>query len=145
MKRLLLFAALTASVLFSENIHAQTVNSAEYSVPQTNDFTKPVLDNDDYMITTAERVSLDAAPVASSLLVYPNPVVSTTRIALDQVPGSNVYVDILDMNGVIERTFEYAPGSYQLDVDMSNMPQGLYSVRVSGRDIGYYNLKVVKE
>ena len=53
-------------------------------------------------------------------------------------------VDVIDMNGQIVRNYTYAAGTYNIDVDMSRLPAGLYSVRVSGDSIADHNLKVVK-
>ena len=81
----------------------------------------------------------------NDLLVYPNPVESNTRIVLPIASIGNVTVDVIDMNGNANRTYVYAPGSYDLDVDMSRLPAGIYSVRVTGKGVGFYNLKVVKQ
>ena len=80
----------------------------------------------------------------NDLLVYPNPVENSTRIVLDQSPTSPVNVDVIDMNGQVVRNYSYAAGTYNIDVDMSRLPAGLYSVRVSGDSIADHNLKVVK-
>ncbi len=82
---------------------------------------------------------------SNQLTVYPNPVVSNTKIILDQASAGNVNVNIIDMNGQVVRTYQYAQGSYSLDVDMSKLPAGLYSVRVSGKGMADHNLKVVKD
>ncbi len=86
-------------------------------------------------------------PVAhvNDLLVYPNPVVSNTNIVLPGMAIATVNVDVIDLNGRIDRSFQYAPGAMQLQVDMSGLPTGLYSVRVYDPTSGYYNLKVIKE
>ena len=81
----------------------------------------------------------------NQLLVYPNPVMSNTHVVLAKVSTGVVTVDVIDMNGRIDRSYQYAPGSDLLDVDMSTLPTGLYSVRVFDPSVGYYNLKVVKE
>ena len=81
----------------------------------------------------------------NDLLVYPNPAVSSTRIVLPSMAITTVSVDVLDMNGRIDRSFQYAAGALSLDVDLSNLPTGLYSVRVFDPLSGYHNLKVVKE
>ena len=83
--------------------------------------------------------------ISNNLLVYPNPVTGSTHIALPAPSVGNVYVNIVNLNGAVERRFSYAPGTSVLDVDMSQLPTGLYSVRVSGKDMNSYNLKVVKE
>ncbi len=81
----------------------------------------------------------------NDLLVYPNPVFSYTRVVLPNISSGSVYVDIIDLNGRIQRSYEFASGTYQADLDMSTLPTGLYSVRVTGNNVGYHNLKVVKE
>ncbi len=138
MKRKLLLAMMAAMICISASAQT-TVNTTD---DEDNNTTSA---NESYTAPYLEIGMATSGNGFNDLLVYPNPVVSSTRIALDQVPGSNVFVDIVDLNGVVNRTFQYSPGSYQLDVDMSNLPTGIYSVRVSGRDIGYHNLKIVKE
>lgn len=81
----------------------------------------------------------------NDLLVYPNPVVANTHIVLNQISRSNVVVTIVNMNGMVERTYQYAPGTQNLDVDMSRLAAGMYSIRVSGADVPSHNLKVVKQ
>ena len=81
----------------------------------------------------------------NSLLVYPNPATSHTHIVLASVSKTAVSVDVLDMNGRVDLSTQYAPGASELDVDMSTLPTGLYSVRVFDPATGYYNLKVVKQ
>jgi hypothetical protein len=55
-----------------------------------------------------------------------------------------VAVDVLDMNGNRVRSYDFAAGIYNLDIDMSGLPPALYSVRVYGKDVPMQNLKVVK-
>jgi hypothetical protein len=81
----------------------------------------------------------------NALLVYPNPVTSNTRIVLPAGSAAAVTVDVINMNGNIAHSYQYAPGIYNLDVDMSTLPAGLYNLHVSGNLISSYNLKVVKE
>ncbi len=80
----------------------------------------------------------------NDLFVYPNPAISTARIMLPFASEGKVTVNIIDMNGTITRTYRYEPRSYQLDVDMSTLPMGVYSVRVSGKGIGEHNLRIEK-
>jgi hypothetical protein len=81
----------------------------------------------------------------SQTILYPNPVIAQTRIVLPIVPKTTVDVQVVDLNGNIARTFSYAPGTYLLDVDLSRLPEGLYSVRVADRArIISENFKVTK-
>jgi hypothetical protein len=84
-------------------------------------------------------------PNGYNLLVYPNPATSGTRVVLPAPAIGTAYVDVIDLNGNVDRSYQYAPGSYELDVDISNLPVSIYSVRVYGTGIGFYNLKVVKQ
>ncbi len=81
----------------------------------------------------------------NSLLVYPNPVVSNARIVLPAPSIGKVSAMVIDMNGSVLRQYSYAPGTSIVDVDMSKLPAGIYSVRVSGDAAAPYNLKVVKQ
>jgi hypothetical protein len=80
----------------------------------------------------------------NNLLLYPNPVTSNARIILPAAAANNVFVDIIDMNGRIMRSYEFGKGTFQLDMDMSILPVGLYSVRVAQAGMPLDNLKVVK-
>lgn len=80
----------------------------------------------------------------NDLIIYPNPVTSNARILLPAAATSNVFVDVIDMNGRVMRSFEFGKGTFQLDMDMSALPIGLYSVRVAQAGMPLENLKVVK-
>lgn len=82
---------------------------------------------------------------ADQVLVYPNPVINTTRIVLNTIPLNSVTVEVIDMNGDVARVYHYAPGNNQLDVDMSRLPVGIYSARVLTGGLLTHNLKIVKE
>jgi len=81
----------------------------------------------------------------SDLFVYPNPVVDVTHIVLPEASSDVVTIYVIDMNGRVDNTYQYAPGSNQLDVDMNILPPGIYSLRVFDPSSGSYNLKVVKQ
>ena len=92
-----------------------------------------------------EGVAIVNNNTTNDLLVYPNPTQGYTRVVLDEVSTGPVSVYIIDMNGRIDRSYQFERGTYQADLDMSALPTGLYSVRVSGDGIGLHNLKVIKE
>ncbi|MBC7554941.1 MAG: DUF4394 domain-containing protein, partial [Taibaiella sp.] len=66
----------------------------------------------------------------SNLVVYPNPVVSQTKITLPLPSKGAVNVNVVDFNGNVVRKYSYNAGSATLDLDMSRLPAGIYSVRV---------------
>ena len=81
---------------------------------------------------------------AGGLLMYPNPATSNTHIMLPAAPAGKVLVDVVDMNGSIVCSYSYAPLTYDLNVDLSILPTGVYSIRVFGKGIPANNLKIVK-
>lgn len=99
---------------------------------------------------TASRYYTGTGPTLVSyvgnddLLVYPNPAVSNARIILPVASEGKVTVNVIDMNGNLMRSYKYEPRSYRLDVDMSQLPVGVYSVRVSGKGVGEHSLKIEK-
>jgi hypothetical protein len=81
---------------------------------------------------------------ASAVLFYPNPVASQARVWLPYASTSVVSVEVMNLQGTLMSSFRYAPGSRSLDVDMSTLPTGIYSVRVK-ENRNVENIKVVKE
>lgn len=83
--------------------------------------------------------------IGNQLLVYPNPVVSHTRIIVPEESFGPIHASVLNMSGRIEFTNKYAPGTNTLDLDMSALPVGMYNVQVSGAGIATTSLRVVKQ
>ena len=94
-----------------------------------------------YGITTANT---DFTYPVNDLLVYPNPTADITHIVLPVSSTGVVSVYVIDMNGNIVRTVQYPLGIYRLDVDMSSLPMGVYSVHVSGNGVGSHILMIAK-
>lgn len=81
----------------------------------------------------------------SNLFVYPNPAISNTRIVLPEAATGKVFVDMIDMNGRVVRSYEFGLGTYQLDLDLSNIPTGLYSARVMQDGAQTQSVKIMKQ
>jgi hypothetical protein len=79
------------------------------------------------------------------LYLYPNPVRSQARIVLANWSSSNVYVDIIDLRGQRIRSYNFAPDSYLLDMDMSNIPVGFYNMRIMEKGKAMQSIKVLKQ
>jgi hypothetical protein len=80
----------------------------------------------------------------NNLLVYPNPVVSSTRVVLPYPSEGWAHVDVIDMNSQVLASYKYEPRSYLLDVDISFLPVGIYFLRIWGKGVNNYTVKVQK-
>jgi len=135
MKNKLIVAIFLMGVLFSSVAFAQTML-----------YDTATEDNDALMLGVPDNFwDVMEYSGTNNLLVYPNPVASNTKIVLNELSTGIITVYVIDMNGNIDRTYQYPQGLKILDVDMSTLPQGLYSVRVSAKGIDDHNLKVMKQ
>ena len=122
-----------------------------FASPNSNAQSSTMNDDGTYYYHTYDenwRLSqIQSGYLDNNLFIYPNPVVSQTRIELPYPSINRVYIQLIDLRGQIVRSFMYAPGSFQLDVDMSTVPIGLYNIRVIeyGRgDRTIQDIKVLK-
>lgn len=84
-------------------------------------------------------------PQYNRLYLYPNPVRSQARVVLANRSATNVYVDVIDLRGQRVRTYNFAPDSYLLDLDMSNIPAGFYNMRIMEKGKAMQSIKVLKQ
>jgi hypothetical protein len=80
----------------------------------------------------------------TDLFVYPNPTTNNARIVLSDPSIGKVRVDVIDLDGRIVNEYVYPSGSYNLDISMGNMPNGLYNVRVTQKGEADQNVKIIK-
>jgi hypothetical protein len=64
------------------------------------------------------------------LEMYPNPTATYTRILLSGATTEPVTVSVVNMNGVLVRSYEYSAGSGRFDIDVSSLAPGIYAVQV---------------
>lgn len=81
----------------------------------------------------------------NTLLVYPNPAIDVTRIVLDAPATDKVYVNIINLNGRLMRTYEFASGTDQLDIDLGNIPTGLYNATIISKGAPVQSVKILKQ
>ena len=83
---------------------------------------------------------------ASSFKLYPNPAENRLNIYFDQDGSGETSVEIMDLTGkvVYKDVIGQFSGSYYSSVDVSDLPGGLYLVRVSSGN-GTVNKKFIKE
>lgn len=80
----------------------------------------------------------------NALLVYPNPVTSTTRISLPEAAVGTLYIDVVDMKGNVIHTSQDARGLSTVDLDMSTYAPGDYTLNVYGLDGVVNHVRIVK-
>lgn len=80
---------------------------------------------------------------ANNVTVYPNPVNSTLFVALEKEPAGECLVRCFDMTGRIvgEASFD---GDVRVALDVEDLPQGAYFVKVYADDNAVVNRKVMK-
>jgi len=67
------------------------------------------------------------------LEVYPNPAVSYVRVVLNANTTEPATVSVINFNGVLVQSIEYAAGAGRFDIDVSALPDGLYALHVQER------------
>jgi hypothetical protein len=65
--------------------------------------------------------------------VYPNPSANYTTVVLTANTTEPVTVSLINMNGVLMRSYEYSAGYGSFGIDVSNLPPGLYALQVQER------------
>lgn len=123
---------------------AFSFNSYNYGETMNGSVVQPIdIATDMAGISTLVRTNYPAQ--YNRLYLYPNPVRSQARIVLANRSASNVYVDIIDPRGQRIRSYNFAPDSYLLDLDMSNIPVGLYNMRIMEKGKAIQSVKVLKQ
>ena len=80
----------------------------------------------------------------TALVAFPNPVQSNTSILLADAANQPVTVYVINMNGETLKTYTYAAGGNRLDMDLSNIPQGYYSLQIAENGKNLQSLRIMK-
>jgi hypothetical protein len=78
--------------------------------------------------------------------ISPNPSTGMFQISLSDAP-SVLHADVVDMTGRMLRHLEFNPGSgvFHTQIDLQDLPQGVYVLRLSdGTKTGAVRLSVVR-
>jgi hypothetical protein len=78
------------------------------------------------------------------LNLFPNPANNNASVVLSYLPARRTFVDILDFNGQLRRSFSFSPGGRQLNFNVSFLERGYYIVRVREGDRLIDMIKMVK-
>lgn len=148
MKRLLQYIGCAALLAMSYSANAQETDNINnrYGPPNYTGGTTP---------TTAESFAIYQQQTANTrrtyqrssapiLEVYPNPTTTYTRIILAENTTEPVTVSVVNMNGVLVRSYEYSAGAGRFDIDVSSLPDGLYALQVQERGKTAQSIQLVK-
>lgn len=74
-------------------------------------------------------VNVDLVSLPNTLIVHPNPAQSTLTVKLNEIPGKNSLIKLLDVTGRTILTLELSPNSNEeLQIDVSSLASGYYSL-----------------
>ncbi len=98
-----------------------------------NNTTKEVYQaaNDDTTAALVGRPEVQGAPQPMEFIVFPNPTQGKFTIAMNQFATENSAVRIFDQIGNLVRQESIPYGRGEIDLDLTNMAQGVYLVNVS--------------
>ncbi len=79
------------------------------------------------------NVSVQIDPLRGSVQIVPNPVNNTCTITWNSVSNQQYVMSIIDATGAVvrERTYAGMDGSTRVEIDLSDLPTGLYMTRIS--------------
>lgn len=71
----------------------------------------------------------------ADLQVYPNPTVGNVEIAASNIGRGNIQVNVFDVNGelVYNKEVNNASDRYEDSINLRNLPNGIYTIRIAGR------------
>jgi len=79
------------------------------------------------------------------LNLFPNPAINNASVVLSYLPARRTFVDILDFNGQLRKSFSFNPGGRQLNFNVSFLERGYYIVRVREDNRLIDVIKMVKD
>lgn len=83
------------------------------------------------------------AALAKNVRLYPNPLKTTLFVELQEIPDGDCVVKCFDMAGQVVGEAQY-DSNPRMSIDMSNLPQGAYFVKLFVDDSEFLNSRVVK-
>ncbi len=135
MKRLLQYAGI--AMLLTFNAAAQETDNINnrYGPPNYTGGTTPTTSESfaAYQQHNANLSRTYQRTTAPILEVYPNPTATYTRIILSDVTTQPVTVSVVNLNGVLVRSYQYGAGAGRFDIDVSSLPEGLYALQIQER------------
>ncbi|MCU0371608.1 MAG: T9SS type A sorting domain-containing protein, partial [Bacteroidales bacterium] len=103
-----------------------------------NSFGNNTLQKDNYIVVGP--VSVKEKVNKEGMIVYPNPTQGNVKIKILASPEAwalddRVQVEVVNSSGNVIRAFNHDLSHHDLSVDLNDAPDGLYFIRVSGKDL----------
>lgn len=145
MKRMLQLIGCSALMLMAASTVAQENTNNRNGPPNFTGGTTPST-SENYALYNQGTVNLGSQQRVSTpiLEVYPNPTATYTRVILDGVTSAVTTVSVVNMNGVLVRSYEYGAGSGRFDIDVSSLPDGIYALQVQERGKEAQSVQLLK-
>ena len=146
MKRYLLYTAALALLSFSASAQETDNINNRYGPPNFTGGSVPS-PSETYAVYQQQRANLSRTTqrnTAPILEVFPNPTATYTRIVLAESTTEPVTVSVINLNGVLVRSYQYSAGSGRFDIDVSSLPDGLYALQVQERGKEAHSVQLSK-
>lgn len=86
---------------------------------------------------TLRTADNDTAIISLAINLYANPASRALTISTDSQHDKRIKFQITDMSGKVIEKFELAPGENQVQLDVSQLREGLYILESQGADTCY--------
>lgn len=87
---------------------------------------------------------IDENVINSGISAYPNPTSDVLRVSVNKKFDSDFTVEVYDNAGVLLQTSRKSESLTSFDMDLSNYPNGVYTLRIEASGF-YYQSKVIKK
>jgi hypothetical protein len=78
------------------------------------------------------------------LYLYPNPAANMAHVLMPAITKGSLQVSVLNLQGQVLRSFEFAAGTQQVDINLQDLPNGIYNLRVHEQGDATQNIRFVK-
>ncbi len=88
--------------------------------------------------------AIDRHSINSSPMIYPNPFKNQLFILPNDLTGT-ITVDLIDINGKVMFSDKIEAFGNEIPLNIPDLPNGLYAIRLTGEDKRTINIKVIKK
>jgi len=128
----------TSNVMQSYSVYVESTNNIEYYRLKQLDY--------DGSVEFSDIVTSNCDVVVEEIAIYPNPVNDILHVDISSNGGvTNLEIFDLVGNRVFSSVYNCDYGLNQVDIDLSYLSAGVYSISISGEKINPYVSKVIKK